>query len=210
MVLNFIGSKATSLRNRLVDKVWEHRLGVRTCGNVLIHQPDANLYGTFAYSSIMRILRKLDWTGDDVFVDIGCGKGRVCCCAALFPGRKVVGVDLDEDLCRQARLNAKRLRNGKTPIEIIHAKAQDLDYQDGTKFFMFHPFGRKTLALVIEAIQHSLARNPRQIQMVYLNPVHEAVLEQAHGFRRYDHIPSRVWGGLKFDASYWTWGRFGD
>lgn len=218
--IDFICSKAASLRNRTVDQLWERRLGIRTTGNVLIHEPDSHLYGTFSYTWINRILERLDLGRDDVFVDIGCGKGRILCCAARRSIRKVIGIDLDEKLCAQARDNATRMRGRAAPIEIIHARAQDFDYGDCTRFFLFHPFGAATLKLVVDSIEQSLRERPRSIQLVYLNPVNDYVLEEAGGapgvgngaaaaskFTRFDYWRSHPRGTLKHDVSFWQAGQ---
>jgi SAM-dependent methyltransferase len=201
--INFIGGKAASLRNRLVDQYWERRFGVSTCGNVPIHHFDSILYNTISYKWILRILDSLDWRADDVFVDIGCGKGRVLCCAARHPARKIIGVDLDKNLCEQARANAQRMRGRKAPIEVVHARAHEFDYRECTKFFLFHPFGPSTLQLVLEAIEVSCQLNPRPIQLVYLNPVHEGVVMRAARFEQYDRWTPRPWGTLKYDVAFW-------
>ena len=202
--LDFIGSKSTSLRNRLEDKVWEKRLAVQTCGNVAVKAPDAHLYGTFAYRSLNRILGQLEWNSDDVFVDIGCGKGRVLACAALYPIKKVIGIDLDEKLCEQARANADSMRGRRAPIEVVHIPAQEYDYRECTKFFLFHPFGAKTLAQVMESIQQSIRDNPRKVDLIYLNPVHEHVLVGQRELKPALHWKRRTWGGLKWDVSFYS------
>ena len=200
---DLIGWKVTGLRNRVSDLCWERRLGINTRGSVLIHQPDAHFYGTFAYRSIFRILRRLRIGPKDVFIDIGCGKGRVVCCAATHPAARAIGVDLDASLCRQAQANAERLRFRRAPIQIINAPAQEIDYDLCTKFFLFHPFGASTLRQVVALIRDSVARRPRTIEMAYTNPVHDDVLEQAGGFERFDRWHWHPWSGLKHDVSYW-------
>ena len=74
-VFDLIGWRATGLRNRLADRAWERRLGIHTVGTKEVHQPDANRFATFAYASINKILQDVRLQPEDVFVDIGCGKG---------------------------------------------------------------------------------------------------------------------------------------
>lgn len=200
---HWIGWKAMGVRNRIDDRLWEQRLGIRTIGNVMIHQPDAHLYGTFAYRSIFRILRHMNMGADDVFVDIGCGKGRIVCCAATLKIRKAVGVDLDGDLCRIARDNAAKLRGRKADIEVIHAPAQECDYRDGTKFFLFNPFGAQTLRQVVSVICRSKDEQPRRIDVAYVNPAYDHVFEEHPRCQRVDQWRWRPWSGLKFDVSFW-------
>jgi SAM-dependent methyltransferase len=168
----FLGSKAASLGNRLSDFLIEHRLSIRTAGRQPVSAPDAVPYSTFAYWSIQGVLDRLQLTSDDVLIDLGCGRGRVVCCAALRPARKIIGVDIDPDLCQQARLNAVRLRGRRTPVEIINSPAQDCDYSECTVVFMFNPFGRQTVSSVLAAIVDSIQRKPRSVRIGYVNPRH--------------------------------------
>lgn len=203
--LDLLGWKLNGLRNRLDDFFWERRLGITTTGRVDIHQPDSHFYGTFAYWSIFRILDRLDWRCDDVFVDIGCGKGRVVCCAAMRPIRKAVGVDLEASLCEQARLNASAMRHRNASIEIIHAPAQEVNYTECTKILLFNPFGATTLRQVIASIRRALVANPRQLDLIYVNPVHDDVIAETRGFERLERWHWRPWSRLKHDVSFWRY-----
>lgn len=201
--LDVLGWKVTGLRNRLADGVWERRLSIHTRGVQDVNQPDANRYATFAYSSIMKILQRLRLQPDDVFVDIGCGKGRVVCCAALLNLRKVLGVEIDEGLCEQARENAGRMRGRRAPVEVVHAGAQEFDYRQCTAFFLFNSFGAATLEMVLSSIAQSLQANPRPVRFAYVNPFHDELLASVPDFERYDRWERRPWSGLKFDVSFW-------
>lgn len=209
LLLDSIGWKATGLRNRIVDRIWERRLGIDTYGSVEVDQPDANRYDTFAYSSILNIIDHLNVQSDDVFVDIGCGKGRVVCCAALHNLRKVVGVDIDRGLCEQAKINAGWMQHRRAPVEIVNAGAQEFDYRECTAFFLGNSFGAATLKQVLASINQSLRVSPRRIHFAYVNPVHDALLREGPGFEKYDQWRRRPWSGLKFDVSFWRVGRDG-
>lgn len=205
-LLAFVGSRATSIRNRLVDQLWERRLGVNTCGNVAIDEPGCHRYGTFSYSWLLKILDRLEWKQDDVFVDIGSGKGRVLCCAAQFKPARIIGIDLDGPLCEIARANVAHLPPGNTKIEVLQNYAQGYDYSQATKIFLFHPFNGVILKEVLASIQASLQQRPRVIELIYLNPVHDDVLEQAPEFERFDRWLATPWSGLKHDVSFWRAG----
>jgi SAM-dependent methyltransferase len=205
-LLDWVGWKVTGAHNRIADRLRERRLGIRTIGNVMIHLPDAHLYGTFAYRSVFRILHHMNMKPDDVFVDIGCGKGRIVCCAATLGIRKAIGVDLDGDLCGIARINAQQLRARRADIEIIHAPAQECDYRDCTQFFLFNPFGEQTLRQVASAICRSVDERPRTVQIAYVNPAYDHVFHQHSRFQRGDLWRWRPWSGLKFDVSFWRLG----
>lgn len=56
---------------------------------------------------VEEILQKIPVTKNDVVYDLGCGDGRVVIAAARLHRARGVGVDLEPELIRQARANAK-------------------------------------------------------------------------------------------------------
>jgi SAM-dependent methyltransferase len=202
-MVDFIGSRVASARNRLSDRLFERKLGIDTLGRKEVNVGDSVPYSTFAYWSIFRVLERLELADDDVFVDFGCGKGRVVCAAAMRPLRKAIGVDIDQQLCDEARQNASRMRHRRAPIEIINAPAQDFDSRECTALFFFNPFGPGTLHAVLRKVIEGHAQYPRKIRMVYVNPLHDRVFAEFNALERYDSWPLVPHGRLKFDVSFW-------
>ncbi len=74
---------------RLENAFHEMRLGVSTRG---VHgfepadwsQREHTYYITVSYRGIFHILDSLALQSSDVLVDLGCGKGRVVCCALQY------------------------------------------------------------------------------------------------------------------------------
>jgi SAM-dependent methyltransferase len=162
---------------RLRNLAWERRLGIATRGCVGVDHPDASHYATMSYALIHRMLGALDLRRDDVFVDVGCGKGRVLCCAARSTVRKVEGVDLSAELCEQARGNARRARGQRSPIEVHQAFAEEFDYSECTVYFLFSPFGPDTMRKVLTKIRADRAGRP--VRIAYANPAYpEPFVEQ--------------------------------
>src|SRR3954452_4600072 len=93
--------------DRLNNLWWEYRLGISTRGRTPVNHPDSVHYATMRYSTIWSVLNHLDLQPSDVFVDVGSGKGRVLCCAAYHDVRRVIGVDLSAELCKEASTNAR-------------------------------------------------------------------------------------------------------
>jgi len=140
---------------------------------------DNHHYATIDYWNLRRVLRELRPGKVDVFYDIGCGMGRILCCAARRPLKKCVGIELFEPLCEIARENSRRLRGRKAPIEIRCADAAKADLSEGTVYWLFNPFGERTLMDTLRNIEDSIKRNPRKITIVYYNPTCEHVLTNA-------------------------------
>jgi SAM-dependent methyltransferase len=152
---------------------WEFWFDISTRGRVATDHPDAGHYATMRYSTIFTVLHHLHLTPSDVFVDIGCGKGRVLCCAARHRVKQVIGIDLSESLCRQAKINAQRMRGRRTPIVVETALAQEFDYGPATVLFLFDPFGARTLGQVLAKVEQDTRGH--DVRVAYANPTYDEV-----------------------------------
>ena len=203
--LDAIGSALATLRNRWDDALIEQRLNIRTTGRKDVDVADSVPYSTLAYHAIERVLDRLDLREDDVFIDIGCGKGRVVCAAARRRMKKVTGIDIDATLCADARTNAANLRGGLTPIEIVHGPAERFNYENATALFMFNPFNFATLKKVVDALVASRTPDSPLLRLAYVNPRCESVLDACGRFERHEHWKAEQRGRLKFAVSFWRW-----
>jgi cyclopropane fatty-acyl-phospholipid synthase-like methyltransferase len=140
---------------------------------------DALCYQPSRYEDLEEMVMYLKPTKNDVFVDFGCGKGRVVCYMALQDVRKVIGVELRKEYASVARRNIGLVKP-PTPAEIQCCDAATFNSDEGTLFYMFNPFGSDTVREVIENIQRSLAAHPRQIGVIYNNPVYRNHLDRAN------------------------------
>jgi precorrin-6B methylase 2 len=179
---------------------WEFALRIRTRGIVPIEHADSVHYATLSYSTIFRILDHLALQQSDVFVDIGCGKGRVLCCAARYPIGQVIGVELSEPLCDVARRNAQRLRRRRTLITVHHSPATDFDYSSATVLFLFDPFGAATLGALLEKIGRD---PPKGLRIAYANPTHDAVFEAQAWLDRSGYLDAAT-SGMEHSISFYS------
>lgn len=161
---------------RAIEDQWMDReLGISTCYGY-DHKQDPSLYSdenTYAptcYHHLNVMFDFLKLAPEDVLVDIGCGKGRVVLFAATRSLKKVIGIELREVMMSAAKMNLDRLKIKQTEVEIIHDDAATLDYQEGTVFFMYDPFGYKTFRQVISRLKESVTNRPRFVRLVYFNP----------------------------------------
>ncbi|MER3524728.1 MAG: hypothetical protein C4326_11905 [Ignavibacteria bacterium] len=171
---------------RFHNLFWELRLGISTHGIVETGVGDASHYATMRYATINRILDHLRLRPDDVFIDVGSGKGRVLCCAARSIVREVVGVEIVPEFCRIAERNAQRMRGRKSPIRVYNVNAQQCDYSRGTVVTLFNPFGADTLSAVMGRIEESLQAKPRPLRLAYANPEHDSVIRRLPWLECYD------------------------
>lgn len=156
---------------------------------------DATRYEAIPYWLLDRVVQVVKPRPEDVFFDIGCGKGRALAMFARCPIKKCVGVEIDPVLGQVAQQNAASLRGRVAPIEVRVENAAETDYGSGTIYFMFNPFGPATLTAVLRKIQESLIKQPRKICVVYYNPLHLELLRTELGLsvevRTEKHFPWR-------------------
>ena len=193
----------------LHDKYWEKRLGLDTGGWVPVALDDGMLYEATPYLVLHDILRHLDLGPEDVFVDLGCGKGRVTCAAARSGSGKVVGVEQDEGFLQVAQANLDALSDTRADVHLHHGLAQDFDFDQTTVVFLFNPFGARTLEGVLQLLHESVERNPRPLRIVYVNPVHEKVLQDSDWLRNTQTWPSDAYAEFEIQppnprlVSFW-------
>jgi SAM-dependent methyltransferase len=167
---------------------------------------DAVEYQVVDYSLLRRYMDPLEIGPGDVLIDIGCGMGRVLCIFARKRLRKCVGIEFSAELARIAEMNARSLRARHAPIEIRIGDAVEADYSEGTIFWIYNPFGEQTMNMVLSRIGESLSTTPRRIQIVYVNPVCEAVFRQFSWLTCTDvrNFAFHNTGAEGAKVSYWT------
>jgi len=174
----------------LHDRYWERHLGIDTAGWAPNDIEDGMLYEGTPYLLVLEILRHLDLQPQDVFVDLGCGKGRATCMAARGKAGTVIGVEQDEGFLATAKENLAALPGVHSEVRLEHGMAQDFNYDTTTVVFLFNSFGAKTLREVLDHLQASLERHPRRLRFVYVNPEHEQVLRETPWMKNTQTWPS--------------------
>lgn len=97
-------------------------------------------------------------SADDVFYDVGSGLGRVTMLVHLLCAARTKGVEVEPAFCAYARRCATDLN--LAPVEFIHADARDVDYSDGTVFFMYTPFRGGMLRDVVQKLRAASLNRP--------------------------------------------------
>ena len=134
------------------------------------------------------MLRRSEVSPEDVFIDFGCGKGRMVLEAALlYRFARVVGVELSPDLAAVARGNVERNRRRlRTPqVEIVVSDVLTYPIPDDvTIAFFFNPFTGPIFGHVVSGLLASVDRSPRRLRIVYSAPVEEGIMLQTGRIRR--------------------------
>src|SRR5262245_56672077 len=133
--------------------------------------PDASPYEPLRYAAAHVVLREVALGHEDVFFDVGCGKGRMLCLVARQRLKKCVGIEYAPGLAAAAVANSRRARWLTTPIEVRTEDAAHADYSGATIVFFYNPFGVERLQQCLARIGESVSRQPRPIRIVYVNPV---------------------------------------
>ncbi len=162
---------------RAYDHSQEWRLGITT--SAVIHWRDLGLdensesYEAIDYGTFGCVIRRIAIHPDDVFLDYGCGMGRVIVLAARQPFRRVIGVELAPRLCALAEKNLqiaqRRLRCNE--VKIVNLDASNFVVPDEVSVvWLFSPFFGEVMKKVTARIRESLEAAPRGITIIHVIP----------------------------------------
>ncbi len=101
---------------------------------------------------------RLALSSDDVLYDLGAGLGRVVFILALASAGHMKGVEVEPAFVDDARRRARDLNLAR--VSFINADARQVDYADGTVFFLYTPFKGSILRRVL-ALLRAQARQRR-------------------------------------------------
>jgi SAM-dependent methyltransferase len=188
---------------KLHSAAMELYLGIRTSGSERVPAGAVFIpYVPIPYRAIGPILSRLNLGPNDVFVDVGCGKGRVLCCASRSPVRKVIGIDFDERLVRAAEENAHRVRGRRAAIECRHARAEDFHYGDATVLYLYHPFERPIMDRFLARVAATRTVD-RPLRIAYANAVHDIALRENEWLTKEDEWPPTRINAFPYIVTFW-------
>jgi SAM-dependent methyltransferase len=191
---------APAQRTHPIDRIY----GIDTSGVVPVENihPDPSLQSLIvAYvgsqpSIVRRGLSALGDIRDYVFVDLGCGKGRVTTVASEFPFRAVIGVELSAALAATARANAATIARqfpDRPRVTIAEANVVNFPLPAAKLvFFNYHAFGAELIAKIVARCEAALASGELpHMFFVYYNPVHSEAFDASPALARFyvEQIP---------------------
>lgn len=139
----------------------------------------ATVYMPASYLLLEDVFTRLPGNVRNHFLDIGCGKGRVLCVAANYGFKKVTGIDFSTEFCNCAIGNLQLTKNRFNSLEykIINQDAVQTEIPDDVDcIFFFNPFDLFIMKKVSGNIRNSYNRNPRNIYVIYFNPLYKKEL----------------------------------
>lgn len=112
---------------------------------------------------------------EHVFIDYGCGKGRIVLLAAAKPFARAIGVEYSALLTSIAQTNARRFAEAggaKVTPEFWQGNAADYVPPAGPLFcYLYNSFGEEILAGCLDQLEAAKARDrSRPILLAYVNP----------------------------------------
>ena len=114
------------------------------------------------------------------FIDLGSGKGRTLLIASDYPFRRIIGMELLEELNAIALQNIARYRSDRQKCFRIESHVGDARHFDfpaaPTILYLFNPFPRHIWRDLLAILHRSLLASPRLVYLIYHNAVHEDLL----------------------------------
>jgi hypothetical protein len=191
----------------------DRRYGIKTAPVVYLSElgysyHERTTYEPSGWHELLRCLPREDVGSTDVLVDIGSGMGRVVFEAALrYPFRRVIGVELAQQLHDVAVANIERTRDhlAVTDVDLVCADASTWPVPDDvTVVYLFNPVLGSTFGALLGQVVASLDRRPRPLRLLYRTPLeHEQIIASGR-FRRVRVVappfPRRLWarGSMTF------------
>ena len=184
IIISKIARPAYGKVRRCFDALIERRLGVETSKVVTLRELGISAsnrvdYEPSSWLALRRVLAERDVSVQDVFIDFGCGKGRILIQAAKYPFRKIIGVELSAELTAIARRNldlalpALVCRN----IELVNEDVLQYEISDEiTVAYFYNPFEGEIFQAVVDKLVASVERRPRTLRIIYCSPREEASL----------------------------------
>jgi len=156
---------------------------------------DSLPFQTSAHYTIRKAIKLIQSKCDDTVIELGCGKGRAVCHFARLRLKKVIGIEISTELSEIAKKNARQLRGRRAPIEIRNMDVLSADFSEGSIFYMFNPFGEKTLRAVLSKIELSHKEIRKQATIVYINPLFSNIFNDFPWLEKTQDV--RIYGSLR-------------
>lgn len=97
--------------------------------------PEVVYVGT-PYDVISQMLHMANIKKDDLLMDLGCGDGRMLVLAAQKYGTRGIGIEIDPDMVREARRNAKK-NDVYDLVQIMQADIFDVDISEADVLLIY-------------------------------------------------------------------------
>ena len=132
-----------------------------------------------------RLLRTLNLSRTQTFVDFGSGKGRAMLLAAEYGFQKVIGVEISQELCEVARRNAKIMGYESQIHPVVSDVSTFVIDADQNVLYLYDPFDVVILRRILEQLSASLKKSPRTVWLIYNAPTYHDEVMRVGVFTEY-------------------------
>lgn len=194
--------RAIAERNA-ADRAFDQKHGVDTAGMIALSglsvQSESRIHGSTYWAVDPADFREaiaslqIEASGF-TFLDLGSGKGRALLLATEFAFAKIVGVEFADELHEAARQNffGANKHPAADRVQLLCLDAANYEFPDTPLVvFLYHPFGEAITTQVIANMRASVSSSPREVFVVYANPLLRDVwaqsgfLDQTYADERY-------------------------
>lgn len=152
----------------------------RSIGERLNESVHYHHYEATSYRMLDVLFEAYEINRDGAFVDFGCGKGRVLFYVHHYFQIPVVGVEMNNQLYREALLNEisylQKKKKIAQPVRIEHEFAERYEIEGNEMtFFLFNPFSLQIFTKVVNNILCSVDENPRTVDIILYYPAEEYI-----------------------------------
>lgn len=198
-----IQNRLRAMRRQVGNMAFERRMGVKTSeyldrGDLGYDDERLQHYEPSSWRTLQKVLPKRSVTGEDVFIDLGSGMGRIVLRAAEYPFRRVIGVEMSPELHEVAVKNVEACRDRLRcdDVELVCSDVLTYDFPDDvTVVFIYNSFQGEIFDEAMRAVFASADRNPRRIRILYRNPTQHERLMATGRVRIVDEQKHSVWRG---------------
>lgn len=117
-----------------------------------------------------KLMQQLAPEKQGVFVDVGCGKGRILLLAALYGFNKIRGIEISNNLSRIAEQNIEAFQQSyctDCEMKVICTNVLAYEFQhDESLFFLYSPFDLYVTENFLSRVRSSLSNAPRKLCLV--------------------------------------------
>ncbi len=136
----------------------------------------ANPAQSISYNYLKELLENIEYSKDDVFVDVGCAWGRLIGYLRIKTKiKKFIGIEVNKSVAQIAK---KTFENDKN-VKIIIGSILDKFPREGTIYYLFNPFDIEILKGFIEKVEKTVKKT---IRVLYLHPVYSSAFENRDGW----------------------------
>lgn len=181
--------RVTSPARVALDRLFDWYLNVDTLSHVgatvdKTKYADQSMYESAAWLHIYLIMRSLRVGATHSVIDYGCGSGRILCAARRAGVRRLIGVEVNNELAELCRRNLQNLRGPDSSFDLKQIDVSEFCPEWASHAFLFNPFGPDTLELVIRRLEEMAHRERSEVLVVYIHPVHRGTIELRDGWRK--------------------------